>query len=96
MPLVFEWDAEKARNNRRKHRVSFDEACTVFDDPLAFIFLDEGHSQGETREIIIGHSIMRRLMILCFTERSTDRIRIISARPATRRERSDYENYLQK
>jgi len=87
MPLVFEWDSEKAKNNHRKHRVSFDEACTVFD---------EGHSQGETREIIIGHSIMRRLMILCFTERSNQRIRIISARPATRRERGDYENYLQK
>jgi uncharacterized DUF497 family protein len=96
MPLEFEWDPEKAKNNHRKHRVSFDEACTVFDDPLAFIFLDEDHSQGETREIIIGHSIMRRLMILCFTVRSNDRIRIISARPATRRERSDYENYLEK
>jgi uncharacterized protein len=96
MPLVFEWDAEKAKNNHRKHRFSFDEACTVFDDPLAFIFFDEDHSQSETREIIIGHSIMRRLMILCFTVRSNDRIRIISARPATRRERSDYENYLQK
>jgi uncharacterized DUF497 family protein len=96
MPLVFEWDAEKGKNNHRKHRVSFDEACTVFDDPLAFIFLDEDHSQRETREIIIGHSIVRRLMIVCFTVRSNDRIRIISARPATRRERSDYENYLQK
>jgi uncharacterized DUF497 family protein len=96
MPLVFEWDAEKAKSNHRKHRVSFDEACTVFDDPLAFVFLDEDHSNGEAREIIVGHSIMRRLTILCFTLRSGDRIRIISARLATRRERSDYENHLQK
>ena len=96
MPLVFEWDAKKAKNNHRKHGVSFDEACTVFDDPLAAIFHDEDHSVGEPREIIIGHSIIRRLVIVCFTVRSKDRIRIISARPATRRERSDYENYLQK
>ncbi len=96
MPLVFEWDDKKAKNNHRKHRVSFDEACTVFDDPLAFIFLDEDHSEGEPREIIIGHSIVGRLMLLCFTMRSSDHIRIISARPATRRERSDYENYIEK
>ena len=96
MPLVFEWDAKKAKDNQRKHGVSFDEACTVFDDPLAFIFLDEDHSESEAREIIIGHSIIRRLMILCFTMRSNDHIRIISARSATRRERSDYENHLEK
>jgi uncharacterized DUF497 family protein len=49
MPLVFEWDAKKARTNRRKHGVSFDEACTVFDDPLAAIFADEDHSAGRTK-----------------------------------------------
>ncbi len=96
MPLVFEWSDKKARNNHRKHGVSFDEACTVFDDPLAFIFPDEDHSEGETREIIIGHSIVRRLLIVCFTTRSSHHIRIISARLATRRERSDYENHLEK
>ena len=96
MPLVFEWDGKKANSNLRKHGVSFDEACTVFDDPLAAIFLDEDQSLDETREIILGHSIMRRLIVLCFTMRSNDHIRVISARPATRRERSDYENYLQK
>jgi uncharacterized protein len=46
MPLVFEWNEKKAKTNHRKHGVSFDEACTVFDDPLAFIFLDEDHSEG--------------------------------------------------
>ena len=95
MPLVFEWDAKKANSNFRKHRVSFDEACTVFDDPLAAIFVDD-QWMDEMREIIVGHSIMRRLIVLCFTVRSDDLIRIISARSATRRERSDYENYLQK
>jgi uncharacterized DUF497 family protein len=95
MPLVFEWDAKKANSNLRKHAVRFDEACSVFDDPLAAIFVDD-QSLDETREIMIGHSIMRRLIILCFTMRSDDRVRIISARPATRRERSDYEDYLQK
>jgi uncharacterized protein len=96
MPLVFEWNEKKAKNNHRKHGVSFDEACTVFDDPLAFIFLDEDHSEGETREIIVGHSIFRRLLIVCFTAHSSDHIRIFSARLATRRERSDYENHLEK
>ncbi len=96
MPLVFEWDAKKANNNYRKHGVSFDEASTIFDDPLAFIFFDEDHSVSEMREIIIGHSITKRLLILCFTVRNNEHIRIISPRLATRRERSDYENYLQK
>ena len=65
-------------------------ALTVFDDPLAAIFDDEEHSDLETREIIIGHSDQSQLLVVIFTERS-GRVRIISARPATRRERSDYE-----
>src|SRR5258708_6790407 len=69
MPLIFEWNAQKAGSNFQKHRVSFDEASTVFDDPLAVIFPDDDHSLEEAREIIIGHSIMRRLVIVCFTER---------------------------
>jgi uncharacterized protein len=95
MPLVFEWDAQKATSNYRKHGVSFDEACTVFDDPLAAIFVDEDHSVNESREIIIGHSITKRLVIVCFTMRSIGHIRMISARVTTRQERNDYENYLQ-
>jgi uncharacterized DUF497 family protein len=64
MPLVFEWDARKARANQRKHRVSFDEACTVFDDLLARIFPDGDHSNGEQREIIVGRSILDRLLLV--------------------------------
>ena len=94
MPLVFEWDARKASSNQRKHKVSFDEASTVFDDALAIIFPDEGHSNGEEREIIIGYSILERLLIVSFTERSRDHVRVISARKATRREQRDYEETI--
>lgn len=90
MSLEFEWDQEKADSNRRKHRVSFAEAATVFADPLAAIFDDEVHSEEEQREIIVGHSADNRLLLVCFTERA-GAIRIISARQATRRERRDYE-----
>ena len=91
MSLQFEWDKQKAASNLRKHRVSFDEASTVFDDPLAQIFDDEDHSIGERREIIIGHSILDRLLLVYFTERAEDHIRIFSARLTTKKERKDYE-----
>ena len=91
MGLQFEWDKDKAASNLKKHKVSFDEASTVFDDPLAYIFDDEDHSEEEHREIIIGHSILRRLLLVCFTERIENLIRIFSARKATRKERKDYE-----
>ena len=71
--------------------MSFDEASTVFDDPLAVIFDDEDHSIEEVREIIIGHSIIHRLLLVCFTERSEDLVRLHSARLATKKERKDYE-----
>jgi uncharacterized DUF497 family protein len=90
MSLEFEWDEDKAASNRKKHQVSFEEAATVFADPLATIFDDEVHSEEEQREIIVGHSANRRLLLVCFTERARA-IRIISARRATRRERRDYE-----
>jgi uncharacterized DUF497 family protein len=86
----FEWDSAKAASNLAKHGVSFREALTVFEDPLAVIFEDEEHSRGELREIIIGHSDQSRLLLACFTERS-GKVRIINARPATRRERDHYE-----
>lgn len=89
--LEFEWDPVKAELNRQKHSVSFDEASTVFDDPLAVIFDDEAHSLYETREIIVGHSVQQHLLFVCFTERE-GRIRIISARRATPREQQDYES----
>lgn len=91
MRLRFEWDDDKAASNIKKHSVSFEEAQTVFYNPLAYIFDDEAHSVGEVREIIIGHSILNRLLLVCFTERAPSLIRIISARPATKREREDYE-----
>ncbi len=88
--MDFEWDASKAAANLKKHGVSFEEAKTVFDNGLAAIFDDETHSEGERREIIIGHSRNNRLLLISFTERP-HAIRIISARLATRREREDYE-----
>ncbi|MEI6068693.1 MAG: BrnT family toxin [Methylococcaceae bacterium] len=89
--MKFEWDTEKARINQRKHNVSFNEAQTVFDDSLAYIFDDEWNSFGERRELVIGHSIKRRLLIVSFTERMQGIIRIISSRLATTNERKDYE-----
>jgi uncharacterized DUF497 family protein len=89
--MRFEWDPVKAASNIRKHGVSFDEAVTVFKDPLAFIFDDETHSAEEDREIIIGMSALRRMILVCFVERIEDVVRIISARPATRQEIKDYE-----
>jgi len=91
MSLIFEWDSRKAARNLRKHGVSFDEACTVFSSPLAAIFPDEDHSNGEEREIIVGYSILNRLLVVSFAEYLHDRVRVISARKATRREQRDYE-----
>jgi len=88
--LVFEWDAFKAIANRRKHGVAFEEALTVFADPLARIFPDDDHSQTEQRELIIGQSSRDRLLVVSFTERRAT-VRLISARPATKHERKDYK-----
>ena len=90
MGMRFEWDQRKAADNRTKHGVAFHEALTVFADPLARIFDDEDHSQAESREIIIGHSVQRRLLVVGFIERD-GAVRIITARLATKRERNDYE-----
>jgi uncharacterized DUF497 family protein len=89
--MRFEWDPRKAAANLKKHRVSFDEATTVFKNPLARIFYDEEHSAYERREIIIGHSILGRLVLVSFTERAEEIVRIFSARLATKKEREDYE-----
>ena len=91
MPSVVEWDQHKARWNLRKHGVSFAEAASVFGDPLARIFADEDHSAEEQREIIIGHSAPDKLLLVCFVEPAEGRIRLISARRATKREQPDYE-----
>ena len=92
--MVFEWDPRKARSNYRKHRVSFAEAASVFANPLARIFADEEHSAEESREIVIGHSAAQHLLLVSFTEAETDRIRILSARRATRIEQHDYEEHI--
>lgn len=88
--MEFEGDESKAAANLKKHGISFEEAKTVFDNPLALIFDDEAHSVEEQREIIIGHSRKNRLLLVCFTERP-NAIRVISARLATRKELEDYE-----
>ena len=90
MSMEFEWDENKAEANLSKHGVSFDEAKTVFDDPLYIDFYDPDHSDDEDRYIIIGESQQRRLLIVSYTERDRQ-TRLISAREATRREREDYE-----
>ena len=95
MTPEFEWNARKANDNLKKHRVTFEEALTVFADPLARIFDDPDHSEGESRELIIGHSAAQRLLVVSFTEREA-RTRIISARESTAQERRDYEQNTQK
>lgn len=91
MKVRFEWDRGKAAGNYLKHGVGFDEASTVFRDPLAAIFDDIEHSVDEPRELIIGHSVGERLLVVSFVETPGGSVRVISARAATRRERTDYE-----
>jgi len=88
--VEFEWNAEKAEANLKKHEVSFDEAKTVFNDPLFVIFADPDHSVEERRFIIMGESNQNRLLVVSYTERSS-KTRLISARKATRSERKKYE-----
>jgi hypothetical protein len=88
--VYFEWDPNKAAENRRKHGVSFHEAATVFGDPLALTYVDPDHSIEEQRFITIGMSNAIRLLILAHSDRN-ERIRIFSARKTTRRERTQYE-----
>ena len=95
MSLEFEWDPAKAEKNSREHGVTFEEAATAFGDPLARIFDDPEHSSDEPREIIVGYSERRRLLLVSFTERSP-KIRIISARPAARGERQRHEQNVKK
>lgn len=90
--MQFDWDPEKAASNLRKHDVSFQEAESVFGDPLAMVFLDDDHSIEEKREIIIGYSERQRLLVVSFTERSDDVVRIISARRADSDERRKHED----
>lgn len=88
--MIFEWYPEKAAANFRRHGVSFDEATTVFGDPLSMTILDPDHSSTEDRFIDLGMSHRVRLIVVSYTERGRG-IRIVSARLATRKERRTYE-----
>ena len=90
MALEFEWDPVKAELNLKKHGVSFDEATTIFRDTLSITISDPDHSDDEDCFIDIGMSHRMQLLVVCYTERK-DKIRIISARRATRAERKNYE-----
>ena len=88
--MRFEWDGEKAKHNLKKHGMSFEEAATVFYDPMSATFDDPAHSIGEYRFITIGLSSKDHLVVVSHTERDNN-IRIISARPATTKERKKHE-----
>ena len=90
-PPRFEWHGPKAAANRAKHRVTFEEAATVFGDPFGRIADDPRHSEGEERYALLGQSERRRLLVVMFTERGAA-VHLISARKATRRERREYED----
>ena len=89
--MQFEWDKEKAKTNLQKHDVSFEEAETVWDDYFYIDLFDNEHSIEENRFLIIGESVGKRLLIVSYTERE-NRVRIISARELTPKERKDYEH----
>jgi uncharacterized DUF497 family protein len=93
MALRFEWDPDKARRNLRKHRLSFEEATTAFEDDRSVTMPDPTHSVGEERFLLLGRTSRGRIAVVAFTERSEDidTIRLISARLADRGERHDYE-----
>jgi uncharacterized DUF497 family protein len=90
MDLKFDWDPKKAAANLRKHGVAFDEAMTAFADPHSITIPDPDHSEDEDRCILIGRSTVQRLLVVVHLERG-ERLRLISARLAARRERRTYE-----
>ncbi|OQX24250.1 MAG: hypothetical protein BWK80_21775 [Desulfobacteraceae bacterium IS3] len=89
--LKFTWDKNKAEFNIRKHGITFEEATTVFTDPLSLTIDDPLHSFDEERAVIIGQSFRDRLLVVVHTDMG-DTVRIISARPAIKKERNDYES----
>ncbi|HHT9125825.1 MAG TPA: BrnT family toxin [Candidatus Brocadiia bacterium] len=90
MGIIIEWDKQKAKRNLTKHKVSFEEAATIFSDTLSLTIGDPLHSDDEERFVTIGESSQRRLLVVVHTE-SSNNIRIISARLATPKERKSYE-----
>jgi uncharacterized DUF497 family protein len=89
--VEFEWDPDKERSNNERHGVDFTEAATVFGDPLELTITHPDHSVGEYRFLSIGYSSLNRILVVSYTERE-DRIRIISARTASPKERRQYES----
>lgn len=89
--MEFEWDLSKAITNEKKHGINFSEATTVFGDPLELTISDPEHSSGEFRFLSIGKSNVGNLLVVSYTERQQNRIRIISARKAMRQEQKYYE-----
>jgi len=87
----FEWDDEKAKSNLKKHGVGFEEASTIFNDPKIATISDPDHSEDEERFISIGKSVIKKLLAVIHTYRK-ERIRLISARKATKAEKKNYEN----
>jgi uncharacterized DUF497 family protein len=94
MPLRFEWDSRKAQSNLAKHGVGFEEAATIFSDPLSFTISDPDHSLNEMRYITMGKALTGKLLVVVHTDRG-DNVRIISARRASRRERKYYEENIE-
>ena len=90
MAMTFEWDERKARINLQRHHIDFEEAKTVFNDPLLMTFPDSEHSDGEYRYLSIGHSASGRTLVVIHTDRQFA-VRIISCREATRKEKRAYE-----
>ena len=88
--MRFEWDALKAKENLRKHGISFEQARTVFDDPRVVVMADLAHSEGEDRFWAIGRSASTSILLVCYCYRGSDSIRIFSARKATRSESKLY------
>lgn len=93
--IEFEWDPQKDKANRLKHRISFGEAATVLRDPLGITVFDPDHSQEEDRYITVGTSKRGQAVMVAYTDRG-NRIRIISARPLSRAEREQYEEEIRK
>ncbi len=89
--MNFEWHSAKAESNLKKHGVSFEEAATVFDDPMHLTLRDKRHSILEERYTSIGKSERGRILTISYIEEEDDLIRLISARQSTRRERKAYE-----
>lgn len=89
--MKYEWDENKNQTNIRKHGISFQEAATVFEREDSIIFDDPDHSVQEDRFLIIGFSESLNLCVVCWCERRTDTIRIISARKATKSEALDFQ-----